>query len=508
MNKPFFLLLAGAIMVAMVVVVGIIDSGDDLVLDKTDEVGVEVVEIKKEQLTANLVDEADVLFDDDFELLTEISLDGESILNDDSVQDLLDELADDSLAGFELFDTVPINCAYDTGQQPKHLGVIINEVAWAGTIRDANDEWIELKNITSDELDITDWQIIDAREQIKAVLSGYILPGGFYVLERTDDDAVSDIVADQIYVGALGNTNEGLRFFDQGCNLIDEVAAAPNWPAGSNADRRSMERLPDLTWHTYVSDDWANVMGTPGKDNSEPRDNVVDLEPEPEIEPEIEPESEPEVPDESVANEPESEPSDVGDSVVGNVNHVVVSELQVAGVDAGDEFIELYNPTAVSVDLSGWSIQYLSGSADSVDSVVKKNFVADNAMVPRGFFLIARDKNSSDADGYDGVVAPDMAHRSFSMSGASAGAKIFLVNDQNKIDSFTDSNIVDLLDYALGVPAAGQSLERRAFDGNNCVSAQGAGEALGNGCDSDGDSDFEVRAMADPQNSQSSNEPN
>jgi F420-0:gamma-glutamyl ligase-like protein len=50
MNKPFFLLLAGAIMVAMVVVVGIIDSGDDAVLSQVDKVAAEIVVIDKEQI--------------------------------------------------------------------------------------------------------------------------------------------------------------------------------------------------------------------------------------------------------------------------------------------------------------------------------------------------------------------------------------------------------------------------------------------------------------------------
>ena len=41
------------------------------------------------------------------------------------------------------------NCAYSTSQSPSHENLIINEVAWMGTTRDTNDEWIELKNISS-----------------------------------------------------------------------------------------------------------------------------------------------------------------------------------------------------------------------------------------------------------------------------------------------------------------------------------------------------------------------
>ncbi len=53
-------------------------------------------------------------------------------------------------------------------------------------------------------------------------------------------------------------------------------------------------------------------------------------------------------------------------SKVSNVNHVLISEMQVSGsAGAGDEFIELYNPTDGEENISNWSIQYLSGEATS-----------------------------------------------------------------------------------------------------------------------------------------------
>jgi len=185
----------------------------------------------------------------------------------------------------------------------------------------------------------------------------------------------------------------------------------------------------------------------------------------------------------------------------------LISEVQVAGVDAGDEFIEIYNPTSAAIDISGWSIQYLGGTSQ-VENVVKKNFEAGNVLPSRGFFLIARGKNTSGVDGYSGSVSVDLVHRSFSLSGASSGGKLFLVNDAAKIDSLSDVNIVDALDYSFLVPEAGQSLERRAWQGG-CVSAQGPGETLGNGCDTDNNAaDFEILSTAKPDNSLSSSEPN
>lgn len=158
-------------------------------------------------------------------------------------------------------------------------------------------------------------------------------------------------------------------------------------------------------------------------------------------------------------------PSETPSNANDGITTVVINEIQVGGVDAGDEFIELHNPTNLEIDISSWSIQYLTGSTNDITKTVKKNFEAGNKIPALGFFLIARAKNSSDADGYTGNVAPDLDHRSFSLSGASTGGKIFLVNDAVKIDSLTDANIVDSIDYSFLVPENGRSLERKS-DGN------------------------------------------
>lgn len=158
-------------------------------------------------------------------------------------------------------------------------------------------------------------------------------------------------------------------------------------------------------------------------------------------------------------------PSETPSNVNSSITTVIINEIQVGGVDAGDEFIELYNPTNLKIDVSSWSIQYLTGSTNDITKTVKKNFEAGNAILAKSFFLIARAKNSSGADGYTGSVVPDLDHRSFSLSGASTGGKIFLVDDVVKIDSFADPNIINTIDYSFLVPENGQSLERKS-DGN------------------------------------------
>ena len=123
--------------------------------------------------------------------------------------------------------TVFQQCNFQTNQSPSRQKSIINEIAWMGTTENANNEWIELKNISNSDINLNGWQLIDQSEKIKITFenSDKISANSFYLLERTDDNSVANIKADKIYTNALSNINEGLRLFDNQCNLIDEVLA-------------------------------------------------------------------------------------------------------------------------------------------------------------------------------------------------------------------------------------------------------------------------------------------
>ena len=198
----------------------------------------------------------------------------------------------------------------------------------------------------------------------------------------------------------------------------------------------------------------------------------------------------------------------------GAANHVVISEVQVAGAAADDEFIELYNPTGAVIDLSGYSIQYRGGGATSYS---RKNFNAGNTITSKGYFLIA---NNS----YDGAVSADMPHSSFTLSGITDGGTIFLVNDQVTLTENTDGGptVIDKIAYGAGanlrpegtafpsVPTAHQSLERKAFATSTAetMATGGTHAASGNGYDSNNNSnDFVLNAAPNPQNSSGAREP-
>jgi hypothetical protein len=160
------------------------------------------------------------------------------------------------------------------------LTVLINEVAWSGTNASADDEWIELYNPGS-QVDLTGWYLTAADGSPNIPLSGPVADGGYYLLERTDDNAISDISADFIFNGELADDGETLRLLDPNGNVVDAANLDGGaWPAGSGSPNyASMERrgvLPDsaTSWITNTGvvanglDAYGNaIKGTPGKPN-------------------------------------------------------------------------------------------------------------------------------------------------------------------------------------------------------------------------------------------------
>lgn len=161
--------------------------------------------------------------------------------------------------------------------------VIINEVAWAGTEASPSDEWIELKNNTEQEISVQGWQLVTESEKITISLSGTIPPKGFFLLERTDDTAVSDIPCNMSYEGGLVNSGDVLRLVNSE-GAIEDTANQEGgfWPAGkASPDYVSMERIDPLgedapsNWKDNncqvvcgVDAEGNPINGTPASENS------------------------------------------------------------------------------------------------------------------------------------------------------------------------------------------------------------------------------------------------
>jgi len=223
------------------------------------------------------------------------------------------------------------------GEAPRQI--VISEIAWAGTRADPRHEWIELRNVGAEEVDLTGW-VLRWRSKLPAyqgavrwkaiALSGVVQAAaevdhelqltpvyqsedvwridreagngapGFYLLERENDDVVSDIDADLVYddrlpLGrALDLADEGeiVELMDPFGTVVD-TANADNpqrggWAAGSAATLGTMERTDllakdlDSNWHTNLGvvtrglDALGDrVWGTPRAENSPIIENLV-----------------------------------------------------------------------------------------------------------------------------------------------------------------------------------------------------------------------------------------
>lgn len=157
--------------------------------------------------------------------------------------------------------------------------ITINEIAWMGTKFSSSDEWIELKNNTSQEIDLAGFGIYEkGGSELVVSLSGKIAAGSYYLIERSDDNTVSDVIADLVspFGGSgLNNSGEYLVLKDSAGNIIDQLDFSAGWPAGgASPDYSSMERNVS-GWHTNNGNtrngiDGGNnpINGTPGRQNS------------------------------------------------------------------------------------------------------------------------------------------------------------------------------------------------------------------------------------------------
>lgn len=146
--------------------------------------------------------------------------------------------------------------------------IIINEIAWMGTETSSNDEWLELFNTTNENISLDNYTLMINDKEIK--LEGTIKAKNFFILERTNDETLSNTKADLIYTGAMKNTGGVILLKDNQNNLIDEVNFKDGWTYGDNSTKQTMERIED-NWQTSM-----NPNGSPKEINIE---NKIEIAP-------------------------------------------------------------------------------------------------------------------------------------------------------------------------------------------------------------------------------------
>ncbi|HOX60971.1 MAG TPA: lamin tail domain-containing protein [Candidatus Magasanikbacteria bacterium] len=133
--------------------------------------------------------------------------------------------------------------------------VVINEIAWMGTSaqpNNINDEWVELYNNTNEAINLSGWGLyLNGVKLDWNLRNTQILAHDYFLIERTDDDAIIELPADAFITIPSGIVNTGakLELKDSSSTIVDTVnCQTGGWYAGATADSkyRTMNRINSL----------------------------------------------------------------------------------------------------------------------------------------------------------------------------------------------------------------------------------------------------------------------
>lgn len=180
--------------------------------------------------------------------------------------------------------------------------------------------------------------------------------------------------------------------------------------------------------------------------------------------------------------------------------NIVISEIQTNGVTAGDEFVELYNPTNSDIVMTNWRLVRQSSTGTPSNLVTNLS----GTIKARGYYLI------TPQTGYTGPTSADKLYSGTS-SAITSNSTVLLYSDASitLVDAVGFGTATNKEGSASSNPGVGGSLERKASTTSTPESMTTGDDALmGNGEDTNNNlADFVVRVVSQPQNSVSIIEP-
>jgi hypothetical protein len=172
--------------------------------------------------------------------------------------------------------------------------VVINEVAWMGSLFWWFDEWIELHNISDEEVDIASWSVYGLQDgaclnisafAVNPLSSTVIPPGGYLIIGDNftifRNGTKVDLANHAVHLKNAGGQIVLYDAPDCTGNVVDVANDGGPWYAGGVFPYKTMERIwPHLTgvskwnWHDFIGtpfekDRWCfDINGSPRIKNS------------------------------------------------------------------------------------------------------------------------------------------------------------------------------------------------------------------------------------------------
>lgn len=138
-----------------------------------------------------------------------------------------------------------------------------------GNATSANDEWVELYNDGTESVSLEGWSFSASDGSPSVTLSGTISGGGYFMLERTDDDSEPTGLANAIFTGSLSNSGEILLLKNAQGTTIDTVDGSNNWAIGGNNETKETLQRSGSGWKTANASPRSGAGGSAGGSGGE-----------------------------------------------------------------------------------------------------------------------------------------------------------------------------------------------------------------------------------------------
>ena len=374
--------------------------------------------------------------------------------------------------------------------------IVINEIMWMGSVSvvdpypaKSSDEWIELKNTTSSEVDLSSCYLTRTVSGVEELMLGFpegdsLAADGLYLISNYDE-ANSNISIEPDLVDAdVSLSNSALQInlycggdaWDDGISIFIDGAGDDGTPlSGDNGDIKKSMARKDISGDGSLAENWCVSLTAVNWDTG-----VAELGT-PRAQNDCGGEQNPICGDGAKEGDEECDDGNTEDgdgcSAICEIEEestgiafgdVVINELMWMGSKlspTGDEWIELKNVTGESIDLSGCQLTRISSGSEDLMITIPEGVTINS----EEFYLIS----NYDEAGSNISIEPNLVDASVSLSNSVLQIKLYCGGDWN------DGGV--LIDTAGngGAPLAGdngddseepvipkKSMSRKAIPGN------------------------------------------